>query len=576
MRHHPESFALAAQVCLLAVCIAGPVRSASAGGLTDLGEAKASVGKILKNAGMDVNLPDAAVSASGDMPAMRHVEATLKRAEASTGQDAGPPVNGLIIRFSSPEAKRLSRENLPPPQTLIDEINNLAKATLIFVRAMSLDSFVFRFAAPLSWSEAQAIIDCLKRSINIELVEPDARTNHLLTPNDPSAFLQWNMMSSTAYAGSANMGPAWDVTTGSANTIVAVVDTGSRPNSEFSSRLVAGYDFVSNITAANDGDGRDADPTDPGNWNLTGECGTGSVQKDSNWHGTHVTGIIAAAGNNSASIAGVNWKTRILPVRVLGKCGGTGSDVIDGMLWAAGIAVPGVPANSNPANVINMSLGSLSANGCSTSSAYQTAINQIKARGVLIVVAAGNSNAEAASYVPASCEGVMTVGAVGPTGYRASYSNYSKEYKVDISAPGGDMSTTYGSAGGIYSTVNTGKTAPETTAAIVPYQGTSMAAPHVAGIAALALARDSQIAPEMLQLAMLYGSRSFPSNSQCTTYYPMCGVGIVDAYQTLLMVDALKPYSLVYEYYNTGLMHYFRTSGAGESQSVLTGGAGQG
>lgn len=559
-----------ARGCLLTACAVGFVGNASAGGFTGLGVINASIGGILKNANIGVDLPDAARSISPERP-------LVKRAQASTGQEAGPPVNGLIVRFSSPEAKRLSRENLPPLPALIDEINELARTPLVFVRAMSLECFVFRFTVPLGWSQVQAIADRLKQSANVEWVEPDAQADHLLVPNDTSAPLQWNLMSPTTYPGSANLYPAWNITTGSAATVVAVVDTGIRPSTEFYSRVVAGYDFISDPTTANDGDGdgRDADPLDPGNWNLAGECGVDSKQKDSNWHGNHVTGIIAATGNNALQIAGMNWQTRILPVRVLGKCGGNRSDIIDGMLWAAGITVPGVPANLNPAKVINMSLGGSSPGGCGAS-AYQDAINQIKARGVLIVVAAGNSNDEAANFVPASCNGVMTVGAVGPAGYRASYSNYSQDYKVDISAPGGDMGATYGSAGGIYSTVNTGKTVPETTTTIAPYQGTSMAAPHVAGIASLAWARDSLIAPEMLALAILYASRSFPSDSQCTKSYPLCGVGIVDAERTLLMVDLLKPYSIIYEYYNINLNHYFRTSGAPESQSVLTGGAGAG
>lgn len=553
---------------LLTVCAVGFAGSATAGGLPDLGVVNNSVGGILKNNGIGGHLPGTARSLSTE-------RRSASFAETVTGQDAGPPVSGLIICFSTIEAKRLSRENLPPPQALIDEVNELAKTPLIFSRAMSLDSFVFRFTGPLSWSETQAIMNRLKQSANIEWVEPDAHEKHSLAPNDPDASLQWNLMSPTMYPGSANLGPAWDVTTGSATTVIAVIDTGVRRISEFSSRLVTGYDFVTDPTAANDGDGRDADPNDPGDWELAGECGTGSAQADSSWHGSHVTGIVAATGNNSSGIAGVNWRTRILPVRVLGKCGGNRSDIIDGMLWAAGIDVPNVPTNLNPAKVINMSLGGSSPGGCGASSAYMEAINLIKARGILIVVAAGNNDAEAANIVPASCDGVMTVGAVSHLGYRASYSNYSQQYKVDISAPGGDQNK-YGEIGGIYSTVNSGKTVPETTAAIVPYQGTSMAAPHVAGIASLALARDSQISPEVLYLAMLFASRSFPSDSTCITYYPLCGLGIVDAELTLLAVDALKPYSLIYEYYNTNLKHYFRTAGAGESQSILTGGAGAG
>lgn len=543
------------------------VGNISAAELADVEAGHGEVGKILTQAGIANTLAEKMKAA---YPSPRPVKALANGAQ---NIDNGVLVNGLIVGFRSPEAKLRSRDNLPPSQELIDEINRLSETRLTFLRAMSLGRFVFRFPKPLSWQEAEIIVNRLKQSAGVESVEPDAQANHSLTPNDLYAPYQWNLQNIAAYPGSANLGPAWDITLGSSGTVVAVVDSGVRPHPEFVSRLLPGYDFVSDPWSANDGNGRDNDASDPGDWSNAGECGTGSLATDSSWHGTHVTGIIAAAGNNSSGIVGVNWTTRILPVRVLGKCGGALSDIIDGMMWAAGIAVPGTPTNPYPAQIINMSLGGSHPGGCSASTLYPEAINQIKAKGTLIIVAAGNSNNDAANYVPASCDGVVTVGAVGPYGNRASYSNYSQSYKVDISAPGGDMA--FGESAGILSTMYSGKTYP-VSSTYLNKQGTSMAAPHVSGVASLALALDPQIAPEMLALGMLYVSRSFPSSSECTRNWPLCGVGVVDAHNTLLAVSVLKPYALVYEYHNVSLNHYFRTGSKAESSSVLSGGAGLG
>lgn len=539
---------------------------AHAGDLISNRALNTSVAKVLDAAGIIQDFP---VESNAMFPI---VESMAIQADKPVGPQIASNVNGVIIRFSSFEVKRSSRENQPPPQWLIEEVRRLAGVPLTFKRAMSMDSYVFSFGSPMDWSAAQLIIDCIKQSSNVENVDPDVQSNSLFVPNDTYSDVQWNLQSPTFYAGAANLGPAWDITQGSSNTIVAIVDTGVRPHADFSSRLLPGYDFVSDAFRANDGDGRDADSRDPGDWRSASDC-VGKSASDSSWHGTHVTGIVAATGNNASGIAGVNWKTSILPVRVLGKCGGTSSDIVDGMSWAAGLNVPGVPTNLNPANIINMSLGGIYPNGCGKSP-YQEAINRIKAKGVLIVVAAGNDNADAATFVPASCDGVMTVGAVGPTGNRASYSNYSMQYRVDISAPGGD-SGTYGTAFAVLSTVNSGKTVPEFSD-FGYKQGTSMAAPHVAGIAALALALDSQIAPELLQLSLMFTSRPFPASTQCASMSPLCGMGIVDAYMTLQAVYALKPYSLIYEYKNINTSHYFRTNNAGESAYVLTGGAGAG
>jgi serine protease len=553
---------------LIAIAFVG---NSSAANLVDLD--LLGVDKILNQAGIENPLIERMKAASPAPQLEKALSNDTKNIENSTLNDV--QVIGLIVSFRSMEAKLLSRNNLPPPQALIDEIIRLSGIPLEFNRAMSLDCFVFRFPRTLSWTEAEIIVNRVRQSLNVESVEPNTRVNHSMTPNDTYASDQWNLQSSTAFPGSAHLGPAWDVTVGSANTVVAVVDTGVRPHPEFASRLLPGYDFISDPFMAGDGDGRDNNALDPGTWRQAGECGAGTPARDSSWHGTHVTGIIAATGNNSSGIAGVNWLTRILPVRVIGKCGAEDADIVDGMQWAAGIAIPGVPANPHPAQIINMSLGGYSPGGCSRTS-YPDAINKIKATGALIIVAAGNSNNEAANYVPASCDGVMTVGAVGPYGYRASYSNYSFEYKVDISAPGGDPKI-YGEAAGILSTVNSSKTDPGSGTFSVGYgSGTSQAAPHVSGVASLALALDPQIAPELLAYSIRYGSRAFPSDSPCTQYWPLCGTGVVDANNTLLAVNSLKPFSFVYEYYNVDLNHYFRTGSRSESLSVLSGGAGAG
>ena len=217
--------------------------------------------------------------------------------------------------------------------------------------------------------------------------------------------------------------------------MVAVIDTGYRPHADLTGRFVQGYDFIWDPEVANDGDGRDADARDPGDWITSADAASvtfaGCPVENSSWHGTHVAGTIAANTNNGVGVAGVNWQAKILPVRVLGKCGGYTSDIVDGMRWAAGLTVSGVPANANPAKVLNISLG-----GSGTCSmAEQSAVNDINATGAVIVVAAGNSDADAAAFTPSSCDGVIVVGATDKSGTRAYYSNYGSI--VDISAPGG-------------------------------------------------------------------------------------------------------------------------------------------
>ena len=511
------------------------------------------------------------------MPASIDTARQIKKATQGSERIARPgQVVGLVVRFRSPDVQALSARNAPPPDALVAQLNSVAGGELSYQRAMSMGFHVFRFATPKPLSEAGAILERLRALPEIEQVTEDLRTSRDLTPNDVAFPTQWNMQSVYTYGGAANLPSAWTMTTGSASTVVAVIDTGITAHPEFQSRILPGYDFISDPVNANDGNGRDSDASDPGDWTAKHECGYGEPAYTSSWHGTHVTGIIAATGNNWSGMAGVNWRTRILPVRVLGKCGGSVSDIIDGMLWAVGLEVPGVPTNPNPAQVLNLSLGGWSPSGCT--SAYEEALNRVRATGALVVAAAGNDDNESAYVVPAACEGVMTVGAIDHDGYRASYSNYSVVNAVSVSAPGGDISY-YGTDGsGIYSTVNSGTKGP-VASSYAYYQGTSMAAPHVSGIAALALAQDPQISPELLYYSIYLSSHDFPRDSICSSYaetYLLCGAGIADAYQTLLTVMGLQPYLLVTEYYNVDIRHYFRTGARSDSAFILAGNAGKG
>ena len=241
----------------------------------------------------------------------------------------------------------------------------------------------------------------------------------------------------------------------------------------------------------------------------------------SSWHGTHVSGTIGAETNNNQGVAGINGVSRIVPVRVLGACGGYTSDIADALAWSSGSAVSGVPNNPYPARVINLSLGGLGA----CSSHEQNAINQALANDAVVVVAAGNENANAANYTPANCSGVITVAANGQNGQLAYYSNYGST--IEITAPGGDFQDAY-PEGGILSTLGVGSTTL-TGYSYDFYQGTSMAAPQVAGIVSLMLSKNPTLTPGQVTNLLQSSSRAFPTGTGRDCNISICGTGIVDA-----------------------------------------------
>jgi serine protease len=421
----------------------------------------------------------------------------------------------------------------------------------------------------------------LAQDSEVELVAVDQRRKRLMLPNDPlfggatpaplttggngvpaRVIDQWYLKAPTAEVVSGINAPAaWDLTTGKSSVVVAVLDTGVRmDHPDLAGQFVGGYDLIANDPTSGDGAaGRDADASDPGDFVTQadingGTLGAGCDASDigpSSWHGTRVSGLIAASSNNGLGMSGVGWGVRILPVRVLGKCGGYDSDIIAGMKWAAGIAVAGVPANPNPAQVLNLSLGgSGSCSGTSTSTLYREAIDQVTAKGATIVVAAGNSAGQAVG-LPGSCPGVIAVAALRHAGSKVGFSSVGTE--VAIAAPGGNCINIENGQPCLYpmlSTTNSGTTTP--VAADNAYTnsgasvGTSFSAPIVSGAVALMLsARPSLTAPEVLSL-LRKTARPFVSSGatagtpqcrapngveqlECYCTTSTCGAGMLDA-----------------------------------------------
>ncbi len=385
---------------------------------------------------------------------------------------------------------------------------------LTHLRVGVFEAHVMRLDRALAHADVQALArDIMASDPEVEYAEPDRVLHPQFTPNDTQYGQQWHYFEPTA---GINLPAAWDKSTGS-GVVVAVLDTGYRPHADLAANVLPGYDMITDTFTANDGTARDSDARDPGDYVSAGACdGVLLPLEDvkSSWHGTHVAGTIAAVSNNASGVAGVAFNAKVLPVRVLGRCGGYMSDIAAGIVWASGGTVSGLPANPNAARVINMSLGG--GGPCDTTS--QNAIDLARSRGTVVVVSAGNSSDDAANYSPASCAGVITVAAVNRRGGKAYYSNYGA--KVTVAAPGGEMLLS--DADGVLSTMNAGATTPGGDT-YTYYQGTSMAAPHVAGVVALMLSKNPSLTPDDVAAKLKLTARPFPST--CA----QCGAGIVNA-----------------------------------------------
>lgn len=432
------------------------------------------------------------------------------------------------------------------------------------------------FASRIS---SAALAERLGREADVEYAVVDRRRSHFAVPNDPlyaqgppilsnsggPAAGQWYLRApTTELPSSINAASAWDLTTGSSNIVVAVLDSGVRPeHPDLASRLLAGYNMISDIPTGNDGAGRDADASDPGDWVTAGESNDPSSPfyqcdaSDSSWHGTMTASLIGAASNNGAGMTGVAWGVKLLPVRVLGKCGGYDSDIIAGMQWAAGLPVPGVPANPTPARVINLSLGS--SGSCPLS--YIEAIIAItgKQNPAVIVASAGNSSGQAVS-VPANCPGMISVAGLRHIGSKVGFSDLGPE--ITISAPGGNCVNTEATAPCLYpilAATNTGSSSPVAssyTDAFNSSVGTSFSAPLVAGTAALMLSVQPSLTPAQVTTLLQKSARAFPTTGaeatvqichapssnveqlECYCTTSTCGAGMLDTAAAIAAVTS--------------------------------------
>jgi serine protease len=523
--------------------------------------------------------------------------------------ELGPEANRLIVGFRATSANSVTTAirsraktqviHVTQAQTSRADIATLMARTGVAVRGsrqFTPDMHVVFLAKTLYGADVAATLDRLRADSAVAFAEIDGRRYPHAVPNDPlfvptaTASGQWFMqtpssLTPTSDAAATDAVSAWDLTQGSSGTVIADVDSGIRfdhPDllrAGLGGRLLPGYDFVGqdldssnseplgSFLIANDGDGWDPDPSDPGDWIDSADLANTKVfpsancnTENSSWHGTRVMGVLGALTNNDVGIAGMTWNPYLLPVRALGKCGGLDSDIIAGISWSVGMTVVddqgnAVPANPYPADIINLSLGG---SGSSCPSSYSNLISQLAGMHVLVVASAGNASGPV--DIPANCPGVLAVAGLRNVGTKVGYSSLGTE--VGIAAPAGNcVNTTAGSPclRSIDTTINEGPTTPgansysdETNSNL----GTSFSAPIVSGVAALMRSVNANLSPAQLIARIKASATPFPqpagvaqcSNSssssvECACTTATCGAGMVNAFSAV--TAALNPIAAV-------------------------------
>jgi serine protease len=536
----------------------------------------------------------------------------------------GPESNRFIVGFRATPANAVARTvtirrrqqsyTITQAQTASGDVQALVQRAGMRIaasRQITPGMHVVFLPQTLYGADVNAALEKLRADPAVQFAVVDARRYALgaVLPDDPLFVATSGVQSGQWYLGAPTPSgstvtvegvqtmdlsatdavDAWSIIKGSTGVVIADVDTGvlfDHPDllragpislgAGFGGRLLPGYDFVGQdydpttgaalgtFLTANDGDGWDPDPSDPGDWidstDLMNSFFKNDTAQPSSWHGTRVVGVYGALTNNGVGVAGMTWSSWILPVRALGKGGGYDSDIIAGIEWAAGLAVTNpdgsaLPDNPYPADIINLSLGGgtdacTSANG----TAYETALTSVTGVGVLVVIAAGNENGPV--DLPGNCAGVvpgvMAVAGLRNVGTKVGYSSFGAQ--VSVSAPAGNCINTTGNClRSIDTTTNLGTTAPGSnsyTNELNPNLGTSFATPIVSGIAALMRAVNGNLTPAQLAARIEASASPFPPNTGatplpvCPSTDPtteecscpasgQCGTGMVNAYQAV-------------------------------------------
>jgi len=523
----------------------------------------------------------------------------------------GPEASRLIVGFKTTAGNavtstissrlRTRKIRITQAQTTPADVASLAGRvglTITASRQLTPSMHVLFLPTTLYGGAVTTALAKLRADAAVKFADVDQLRYPLSVPNDPlfppttGASGQWymNTPSSTPVTvqgvqttdlAATDAVSAWSITTGSTGVVIADVDTGVRfdhpdllrAGFAGGGRLLPGYDFVGEDQSsqgeplgtylmANDGDGWDPDPSDPGDWissadtenSLFANC----TVENSSWHGTRVVGIVGAITDNDVGIAGMSWGPWVLPVRALGKCGGYDSDIITGIEWAAGMPVTGtgvtVPDNPYPADIINLSLG-----GSSTCpSDYQDVLTTVTGSGVLVVASAGNSTsaitASSSVEAPANCSssvsGIIAVAGLRNVGTKVGYSSLGPE--VGIAAPAGNCINSSGDClRSIDTTTNLGTTTPGTNSYSNETNenlGTSFSAPIVSGIAALMRSVNYNLTPTQLVARLESSASAFPPNTGNIAVCPsldastdecscppsgQCGSGMANALQAV-------------------------------------------